>query len=187
VASDPSTPDLPIRLQGQLLLADPSLRDGVFTKAVVLLTDHDPENGAAGLILNSPTGQRVGDVLPPGELAPLRKLEVHCGGPVAPDQLTFSAFWWSRKALRWNLRIAADAAVELCHRPGTIVRAFVGYSGWSAGQLEGELRQRAWIAVRAQKEILGHEHDRALWGSIMRQISPLHRVLAEAPDNPLLN
>ena len=50
-------PNLPIKLQGQLLIADPSLRDGFFNRSVILLTDHHYEDGANGLILNHPTGQ----------------------------------------------------------------------------------------------------------------------------------
>lgn len=188
VAADPSNPDRPIQLQGQLLLADPSLREGTFHRSVILLAEHQAEAGAYGLILNHPTGKTVGDFLTGGEFAPLRQLAVHEGGPVARDQLTFSSFWWSKKqGLRWALRISAEDAVAHARRPGRIVRAFVGHSGWSAGQLENELRRSSWIAARPQPDLLGHEHDASLWFGLMRHLSPLHRILAEAPDDPSLN
>lgn len=187
MADDSSPPDTPIQLQGQLLLADPSLRDGTFHRSVILLAEHQTEQGAFGLILNHPTGKVVGDFLSGPEFASLKKLAVHDGGPVSQDQLTFSSFWWTKKGLRWALRISTEEAVAHAHKPGRIVRAFVGYSGWTAGQLENELRRSSWITARPQPDLLGHEHDRGLWGELLRRLSPLHRILAEAPDDPFLN
>ncbi len=169
-------------------MADPSLRDGIFDHSVILVAEHSPDEGAFGLILNQPTGKLVGDYLTAPEFAPLSRIPVFTGGPVAREQLTFSAFWWSRKeGLRWAIRISLEDAIKHAHRPGTIVRAFVGHSGWSPGQVEGELRRQAWITTRPAAELLGSEHDRHLWRGILRSMSPLHRVLAEAPANPSLN
>ncbi len=181
-------PDSPIQLQGQLLLADPSLRDGIFNKSVILLAEHQANQGAVGLILNHPIGKTVGELLEAEEFAPLRQIQVHAGGPVEQDQLTFSTFWWSPKhGLRWKLRVSAANAVKHTHRPGRIVRAFIGYSGWTAGQLENELRGNSWFAARAPKNILGLAHDLHLWNELLGQLSPMHRILAEAPADPSLN
>lgn len=188
MAADPSKSDLPILLEGKLLLSDPSLRDGIFNKSVILLTNHTADDGAFGLILNHPTGKVVGDFLKDEQFSNLRHLPVHTGGPVSQDQLTFSSFWWSRKlGLRWSIRISADEAAEHAKRPGRIVRAFIGYSGWSAGQLEGELRRQSWFPVQPQADLLGSEHDLALWTELLGRVSPFHRILAVAPENPLLN
>lgn len=188
MADDASTPNAPIQLQGKLLLADPSLRDGIFNRSVVLLAQHKSDEGAVGLILNHPTGKTVGDLLKGDAFLPLRQLAVHEGGPVSRDQLTFSSFWWSPKlGLRWKLQISAEDAIAHTHRPGRIVRAFVGYSGWSAGQLENELRRNSWITARPKQDLLGLEHDRRLWSDLLGQVSPIHRILAEAPDDPSLN
>lgn len=188
VPGDDFHPNEPIQLQGKLLLSDPSLRDGVFHRSVILLAEHRADHGAFGLIMNHPTGKRVGDLLPDDDFLPLRGLPVHDGGPVAQDQLTFSSFWWSKKhGLRWAIRISAEDAVAHSRRPGRIVRAFIGYSGWTAGQLEGELRRNSWFVAQPEADLLGQEHDNGLWSGLLRRISPLHRVLAEAPDDPSLN
>ena len=188
MAADPSSPDLPIQLQGQLLLPDPSLRDGMFHRSVVLLAEHAAKEGAFGLILNHPTGKTVGDFLEGEDFAPLLRLAVHEGGPVAHDQLTFSSFWWSpKKGLRWALRLSVADAVAHARLPGRLVRAFIGYLGLTAGQLENELRHRSWIAARPQADLLSNQHDWHLWSALLGSLSPLHRILAAAPQNPGLN
>jgi putative transcriptional regulator len=188
VSANPSESDLPIQLQGKLLIADPSLRDGIFNKSVILLTHHSFDEGATGLIINHPTGKVVGDFLSGEEFESIRHLAVHGGGPVAHDQLTFSSFWWSKKlGLRWALRISAQEAADHAHRPGRIVRAFIGYSGWSPGQLENELRRNSWFPSNPQPDLLGQPHDPTLWHALLGRMSPLHRILAEAPEDPLLN
>jgi putative transcriptional regulator len=188
VAVDPSKSEQPIQLQGKLLISDPSLKDGTFNRSVILLTDHTTDQGASGIILNQPTGKLVGDLLTDDEFSALCKLPVHDGGPIARDQLTFSSFWWSKKlGLRWAIRISAEQASKHARKPGRIVRAFIGYSGWSPGQLENELRGQSWFPIRPQPDLLGHSHDTRLWGDLLRRLSPLHRILAEAPDDPMLN
>jgi len=189
VESKSSSSDQPIALQGQLLLADPSLRDGVFDHSVVLLAEHSSKSGAFGLVLNHPTGHVVGDLLKDDAFAPLRKVAVHQGGPVSCEHLTFSAFWWNheKKQLRWAIRISAEDAIAHSHRPGTLIRAFIGYSGWNPGQLETELRRNSWITTKPDNALLGQNHDRELWTEILRHLSPYHRILAEAPPDPFLN
>ncbi len=175
-------------LQGKLLLSDPSLRDGIFDHSVILLTNHSEEEGAHGLILNQPTGKVVGDLLPAEEFTSLRHLAVHAGGPVSQEMLTFSSFWWSKKlGLRWAMRISKEEAATHAKKPGRIVRAFIGYSGWTAGQLENELRRDAWHTIDARSGLLGCSHDDSLWHALLGSLSPLHRILAEAPRDPFLN
>lgn len=180
--------DSQIQLEGTLILADPSLRDGFFNRSVILLASHTADEGAYGLILNHPTGHNVGHFLNDGAFAHLEKIPVHIGGPVSREQLTFSAFWWNpNDGLHWQLRLPAHEAIERSKQPGIIVRAFVGYSGWTAGQLESELRRDSWIPTKPAPSLFGKEHDERLWSDIMRSISPYHRILAEAPDHPESN
>jgi putative transcriptional regulator len=186
--AEPSQHEPKIRLQGRVLLASPVLSDGVFDHSVIFLAEHDPKQGAFGLILNHPTGQTVGELLSGDEFEPLRHLAVHFGGPVSNNNLTFSAFWWNeQKGLRSAIRISAEDAVHHAKRPGALVRAFAGYSGWSGGQLENELQRDSWIVTPAPPTLLGTAHDQHLWTSILRGLSPYHRILAEAPKNPLAN
>jgi len=184
----PDTPDTPILLDGQLLLADPSLRDGEFCKSVIFLAEHTAEEGAYGLILNRPTGQTVGNLIPKPEFEPLKNIRVHIGGPIGQEHLTFAAFAPSKgQSLQLLTRISAEEAIQRTQQPGTLVRAFAGYSGWTAGQLENELEHNSWITLRPTQNLLAHEHEKTLWAHILRDLSPYHQILAEAPDDIFVN
>ena len=186
-------PDLPpnasqTSLQGYLLLAAPSLKDGIFDRSVILLADHSPTEGAFGIVLNQPSGKLVGDYLTDPAFASLARIPVHIGGPVAQQQLTFAALWWNRdRELRFATRISAEDAIKHSRNPGTLVRAFVGYAGWGEGQLESELRRSSWITSLPRRDLLAHAHDWSLWSETLQSLSPLHKVLAETPDEPHLN
>ncbi|MCH2064778.1 MAG: YqgE/AlgH family protein [Roseibacillus sp.] len=175
----------PIQLKGQLLLADPTLRESTFHHSVILLTEHSSGEGAHGLVLNQPSGHKVGEFLKDEEFASLARINVHVGGPVSREHLTFAALWWTEeKGLRFATRISAHDAVKHVQNPGTLVRAFVGYSGWSEGQLEGELRHSSWIAAKPTPSLLAHSHDHTLWAETLRNLSIYHRMIAECPEDP---
>jgi putative transcriptional regulator len=187
IAMSDQAPDTPIHLQGHILLADPSLRDGIFNKSVILLAEHNDDDGAYGLILNQPTEQTVGDLLKSDEFYPLKNIRVHLGGPVGQEHLTFAAIWTENHQLKFATRISAEDAITRTQQPGTLIRAFAGYSGWTPGQLEGELRKNSWITTLPEERILASDHEKNLWAELLREISPYHKILAEAPDDLFMN
>ena len=50
---------------GRLLVATPMLGDPNFKRAVVLLVEHEDDQGSLGVVLNRPTKIPVGQVLEP--------------------------------------------------------------------------------------------------------------------------
>ena len=177
--------DAPIRLDGQLLIADPTLGEGPFHHAVILLTEHSSDEGAFGFILNQPTQRHVGDFLEQEEFDALFTLPVHLGGPVSPENLTFAALRWSGSArLCFETGISAHDAIRHAKTPGVIVKAFLGYSGWARGQLEGEVRHRSWIPAKPTADLLTRDHDQSLWSETLRTLSIYHTVVAECPEDP---
>jgi len=184
----PNSPDSPIHLEGQLLLADPSLHDGIFNKSVIFLAEHTVDDGAYGLIINHPTHQTVGDLLPKEEFQELQNIPVYIGGPIGQEHLTFAAFSTTKsQQLQLTTRISAENAIKRSHQPGTLVRAFAGYSGWTSGQLENELRKNSWITALPDNSLLACNHEKTLWAQLLRDISPYHQILAEAPDDIFVN
>lgn len=172
---------------GDLLVADPSLSDGTFDRAVILLAESSAE-GAFGLILNQPSGKHVEDYLREDSFVNLGRIPVFVGGPVASEQLTFAAFWKSPGGkLRYAVRISAEEALMHSQNSGTLVKAFIGYTGWSAGQLAGEVKENTWLPIKPPHNLLAMDHDTSLWRETLHEVSPYHHLLALCPRNPWLN
>ncbi len=170
------------------MVADPSLRDSIFHKSVVLLAQHSTAEGAFGLILNQPSEYTVGDMLKDESLSPLARIPVFVGGPVAREHLTFVVFSLSENnQLEYSIRISAEEAIERSQQSGVLVRAFSGYAGWNPGQLEEELDRNSWVTSPAPTDFLGKTHDVSLWGDTLKSLSPFHRLLSLCPTDPWLN
>lgn len=175
-------------LSGSLLLASPAMRDSNFARSVVLMAAHNAKDGAFGYILNRPLDQRVADLLPDQDLGALGEVPVFMGGPVATDKLAFAALQWNKRkrTLRCQTHLSvADAlhALSLGHE----VRGFVGYSGWSGGQLENELEHRSWITTRARPLVLTVDNPAHMWSAILEELGPVYKVMAKTPENVGLN
>ncbi len=177
-----------LSLRGALILADPSLHDSGFTRSVLLLTNHSLDEGAVGFIMNKPTGKVVGDLLAMDEFPELAGVPVMYGGPVSQEHLTFASFAWNENSGEFEFvtHLSTSDAAHRLHE-GYAVRAFVGYAGWSSGQLEGELKQRAWITGRAEARLLEVETSDGMWRALLRAMGPWFHLLAETPEDPSLN
>src|ERR1044072_294203 len=62
-----------------------------------------------------------------------------------------------------------------------------GPAGWTAGQLEAEMKQKAWILQKPSRAALAPARLPKLWFDIMRGLGPWYKMLAAAPDDPSLN
>lgn len=176
-------------LAGSLLIAHPNLLDPNFRRTVLLVATHDPVNGSFGLILNRQAGKTVRELVDDPNLGPLAGVPVFFGGPVGRDRLTFAAFRWSTESqtLVCQANLDFDEAKRLALEDDVVLRGFVGYSGWSSGQLENELEQKAWVVQKPDQEVLDTEACAQIWFSIMQHYGPWFRLLASAPDDPSLN
>ena len=179
---------MPLSLAGSLLVAHPNMLDPNFRRTVLFISAHDSVDGALGVIINRPLGKHVSDLVndvPPEGLA---EVPVFLGGPVGKDQLMFAAFEWEAgDGLKLNHNVDVDEANQRVGEDPTSIRAFVGYAGWSAGQLEAEMKQKAWILQRPTRESLSPDRLPKLWYQIMRDLGPWYKMLSAAPDDPSLN
>ena len=161
--------------RGMFLLAGPRLADPRFAHTVVLLLEYD-ETGALGLVINRPTQLSLGDALvnpPPGSGDHL----VYSGGPV------------ERRRLIALLR-SPDAVGDAQHLFGDIyasgsldtlrrmlehdghaadVRTYLGYAGWSPGQLDAELAHGDWIVTPADAESIFDAPPDEVWEDLVRR------------------
>jgi putative transcriptional regulator len=173
---------------GSLLVAHPNMLDPNFRRAVLFLSAHTPDDGALGIILNRPLEKHVSEVVSDAPLNALDKVPVFFGGPVGRDRLTFASLEWKTgEGLRLNHNVDVDEAnKQIGKNPGSI-RAFIGYAGWSAGQLEAEMKQNAWVIRRPDRATTKLDRLPKLWFDIMSGLGPWFKLLAAAPDDPSLN
>lgn len=178
----------PASFAGQLLVAHPSMLDPNFRRSVLFISAHDAEEGAMGVILNRPLDKQVSELVtdPPPDV--LADVPVFLGGPVGTNQLMFAAFdWQGRHALRLNQNLLLENEQEMAGQDRSAIRAFVGYAGWTAGQLENEVQQNAWVLQKPDRAALSPERLPRLWFEIMRKLGPWFKMLSAAPDDPSLN
>src|SRR5882762_8838796 len=164
----------PRSLAGSLLVAHPNMLDPNFRRAVLFISAHDPEDGAIGVIINRPLEKNVADLVsetPPENLA---DVPVFFGGPVGNNQLMLAAFEWHKdeglKLNQHSLETTPELSETSTKSPS--VFAFLGYAGWSAGQLEAEMKQKAWIVQKPTRAALAPARLPKLWFEIMRGLGP---------------
>jgi putative transcriptional regulator len=174
---------------GSLLVAHPNMLDPNFRRTVLFISEHDPKEGALGVIINRPLDRQVTDLVTDTPPAGLAQVPVFLGGPVGKNQLMFAAFEWQKgEGLKLNHNVALQQASDASVGKNLVtICAFVGYAGWGAGQLESEVKQKAWLLQKANPSMLMLDRLSNLWFDIMRSLGPWYKMLAAAPDDPSLN
>lgn len=148
----------PHYLTRHLLIAMPTLDDPNFARGVTLICQHG-EDGAMGLTINRPSDWRLGDVMQqigvehtPPEIA---REVVLSGGPVQGERGFVlhepgGQQWDSSARISDQLILTTSKDVLLAIAAGqgpTRYLVMLGYAGWSAGQLEHEIRENAWLTT----------------------------------------
>src|SRR5512135_240302 len=137
-------------LRGQLLLDSGQLQGSFFQRTVVLVCQHDAE-GAFGLVLNRAAGSKVGDMVVADLPETLKSCPLYLGGPVQPSALSFlhtDSFIPDANVLpNLSLGHSLDTLIEIGESFSATrkVKLFAGYAGWSPGQLEDEIKRKAWV------------------------------------------
>lgn len=180
-------------LKGQLLLDGGKLRGSYFDRTVVLICEHTSE-GAFGLVLNRPSENLLEDVLPgklPGSLA---VLPFFGGGPVQPEAMSYLVLDPLKAGGSVMEHLSVGHSLEQLMEKGEAwlsqgkLRVFAGYAGWSAGQLDEEMRREAWLVEPANLDLIFLEPADSLWHHILRgRADWRERLIAEAPEDLSLN
>jgi len=185
-------PEDKIPEKGKILISEPFLPDTFFNRSIIYLTDHTSD-GSVGFILNKKLDLQVS--------AAIEGFEhwdeyLSMGGPVAPDTLHYlhklgdiipnsilvegDIFWGGD----------IDSIRELI-KSGKIkqsqIRFFLGYSGWSAGQLERELKENSWIIAKINSNIVLSNKGDDIWKRVLRSFKNKYRMWADFPDSPEMN
>lgn len=179
-------------LRGQLLLDGGNLHGSWFHRTVVLICQHDAE-GAFGLVLNKPSGNPVGEALEGDIPERLRESPLYLGGPVQPGALSYlrrEAFLPDGSVLPGvEIGHSLEELLELAQgfSPTRQLVVFGGYAGWSPGQLDDEMKRKAWLVHPATPELIFDPQPETLWRRILREKGGMFRVLADSPEDPEAN
>jgi putative transcriptional regulator len=182
-------------LDGQLLIAMPSMADPRFHRTVIYICAHSTE-GAMGLVINQraphitfPKLLEQLEITAPASQALARRgaaLAVHAGGPVETSRgfvLHSSDYFAADSTLPINGSVCLTATVDILRAiakgngPNRAILA-LGYAGWAPGQLEREIQSNGWLNCPADYDTvfdndLENKYTRAL--NILG-IHPLHLV-----------
>jgi putative transcriptional regulator len=177
--------------QGRILISEPLLSDTYFKRSVVFITEYS-DKGAVGFVLNKPVDLPISEVLAD---FPNFKANVYIGGPVAKDTIHFlhtlgelvpnsvhviDNIYWGGDF---------DSLKELINE-GIVqpdqVRFFLGYSGWSPNQLEGEIEDNAWLVATVEpSKVMMADND--IWKKTLEQLGKKYKVWSNFPENPAMN
>jgi putative transcriptional regulator len=170
-------------LKGHLLVATPRLRDPNFDRTVILVLEHNEEEGAAGVVLNRPSDAEVAGSLPGWDSLAGKPAVFFAGGPVEPSGFIGLARLTSTGTVG-PVDLAADpaGAAEVAE-----VRIFAGYAGWGPGQLEFEIGEGAWFVVDALPGDALSPVPNGLWSAVLRRQGGRLALLSNYPEDVATN
>lgn len=153
-----------VDLTAHFLIAMPSMADPNFSRTLTFVCEHN-DQGALGIVINRPIDMTIGKLFEKIDLdlggRRIAPEPVYYGGPVQQDRGFVLhepvGSWKSTLKVRDSLGLTTSKdileAVSAGHGPDRILIS-LGYAGWSAGQLEHELAQNAWLTVPASEEVI---------------------------------
>ena len=178
--------------RGTLLLSEPFLLDPFFKRSVILLTE-DNENGSVGFVLTQPTDIKINNVME--DFPPLDN-QLYIGGPVAKNTLHYIHTLGDK--IDGSIEILDDLfwggnfdtlkmLIDTEQIDNTDIKFFIGYSGWTTEQLKREIEENSWLVAEGNVDkimMIGTTH---LWRNILLEMGGEYAMIANFPENPILN
>lgn len=185
-------PEDKIPEKGKILISEPFLPDTFFNRSIIFLTDHTTE-GSVGFILNKKLDIKVKDAISGfdstddylnmgGPVAPDTLHYLHTAGELIPDSVTVDGniFWGG------NIEVI-KSLLAFGKLDKSRIRFFLGYSGWSAGQLDRELNEDSWVIAQIRSDIVMGNRGNDTWKMVLRSLKNKYRIWADFPESPDMN
>ena len=177
-AEDPIPPGGPPIAKSLFLIASPNLMDPNFRHTVVLICEHNGEQGTLGVILNRPTDVLLAEALPQVPVLKATSYIVFWGGPVQQSSLLMlfrltQAPPEPKEVLRGvYLGAGPETLTQVITKPNPTetVRAYAGYAGWAPGQLEYEMSLGSWAVVTADAASIFDKDPAGLWMEMLDKL-----------------
>lgn len=182
--------------EGDILVAEPFMNDKWFGRSVITIIDHSDRKGTTGVVMNNELATTLSEVFSDIET---QGVPVYCGGPLGHDRLFFlhslgDTIIPGAREIAPGLWLGGKfaSAVEYINsgypHPGTM-RFFIGYSGWSAGQLDDELKENTWAmpSRHFSPSTLLTGHGDKYWHKIVGQMDRRYRPWRVLPQDARAN
>lgn len=174
---------------GNILIAQPFMDDGNFSRSVIGITEHG-DKGTVGFVLNKMVKVKLEEMIP--DIETEEKYKVHYGGPVATDTLHYlhnvgdllEGSTKIRKGLYWGgdfekLIFLINSGLVLERN----IRFYVGYSGWSEGQLAEEMKGGTWIVSDWFANYTFQSKSKQLWSQCLEHKGSTYSVIGKIPPS----
>jgi len=142
---------------GCILLSHEDLMDPNFRITVVLICIHN-KDGAFGLVCNRPSHMPLSEVFNVDTALKGMRRNIYIGGPVQQDTLHIIQLTETAAEHAYNIAPNVflggewESLESILTEDSLNTRLFLGYSGWSAGQLEAEIAEGAWEVYNVDLE-----------------------------------
>lgn len=179
--------------KGDLLISEPFLPDPNFERSVILLCEHD-ENGTFGFVLNQLSTLKFDEVIEEsGGFAD----ELFVGGPVQQDTIHLihrcpeliensknvnDEIYWGGDFDKIIFLLNTNQISK------SDVKFFIGYSGWSPGQLMSEIEAKSWIVHKNPTAQQVFDSDaNVLWRKVLNEMGGKFKTFSNYPSDPRMN
>lgn len=175
--------------KGKLLVSEPFMLDPHFKRSVVLLCDHHEEDGTIGFVLNKTVDMKLNDIL---ASFPEFDSNVYYGGPVATDTIHYvhrlgneipksvkvmDGVWFGGD----YEELKTLANMQLIEPDD--IRFFIGYTGWSGGQLKSELLTKSWLLAEGDANyVFNKKYFDNMWTEVLEHEGGTKAVIGQIPN-----
>jgi putative transcriptional regulator len=177
---------------GKLLVSVPLTGDVFFDRSVILLVEHN-ENGSFGIILNKDLPLTLKDLFPDTDN---EHIPIFWGGPVEANTLFFLHRYGN--LLKGSIPVVENiyygaSAADLMHSikkellDENLIRFYLGYAGWTGGQLEAEIKQKLWVVADCDEKKLFGKNNKPYWNTVVESLGSDFSFWLNTPEEPYWN
>lgn len=178
--------------RGKVLISEPFLCEEPFRRSVIMMIDHNHE-GSMGIIINKPLPLLLNDIIK--EFKYLNDIPVYCGGPMGQDMLFYIH---SISGIPQSIPIGDNlffngdfTEIKRYILQGNPIegkiRFFLGYSGWSEGQLRQEIKENTWLISQGTQQLLFDSPCKNTWKHALGNMGNKYETWARFPQIPSWN
>ena len=176
--------------KGSLILSQPLMKDLNFERSIILICEHNSE-GSFGYKLN----EKLNTDSVTSELDENIINNLFLGGPVENSYLNFvhnSNNIEESSNIFKNIYLGGDLESVLTRlrskKTDFKIKFFSGYSGWSPGQLENEIKENSWIVINDfSHDLIFNEIDEKFWTTFLSKNGCKNKIFSNYPKDPSLN